>query len=196
MLERATTPSSISARASLRGRISEPMRIAPAVRLLRGRKEILAAQPMLAQLAGRSGQSGDADSLPYFLSTHDAMKKSPCLLLVSDPAPRAIEGAVLIFEYKTRLGGTRVFATADATGRRTVIAAPECRAQVAATAARALLERGAQVVHIAFSETHTGPEYPATHGKEPATEPPAAGHAQAAIAREWKRDPAKAPRIE
>ena len=109
------------------------------------------------------------------------MKKLPCLLLVGGRGADAIEGAVLIFEYKTRLGGTRVYAIADATGRRTVIAEPECRARVAAVASRTLIAGGAQVVHISFSETHAGPEGGIGH------EVPAIGHARHEVSHELVR---------
>ena len=67
MLQRTSFPSSISVRAPLRVRVPADAFDAPAVRLLRGREAILAVRPLLAALAARSGQSGEADSLLYFL---------------------------------------------------------------------------------------------------------------------------------
>ncbi len=182
-MERTTSSSLLSSHSPGEERVRAHLPGVPGLQLVRGREAILKAQPVLAELARRCGQSGEPDSLPYFLSTPDAMKKTPYLLLMRDTWSDAIDGAVLIFEYRTWLGGTRVFSTADATGRRTVIAAPECRARMAAVVARMLLERGAQVVHIAFSETHTGPEFWDGAWKEA----PAAGLSRTAIASELQR---------
>jgi hypothetical protein len=126
------------------------------VRILSGRRAILAAQPQLAALARTTSQTGEADSLAYFLSTPDAVKKTPHLLLIEDASAPAggLSAAVFLFEYKTPLGGTRVFATEDGMGRRDVLAPPELRARYAAVAARTLVERGAHIVLISFCEVH------------------------------------------
>ena len=132
--------------------------------VFKGRGSILRFQPLLAKLAERSGLTGEANSLDYFLSTPDAIKKVPYLLLIGNASASTwnentgagLEGAVLLFEYRTRLRGTRVLSTADSTGRRNVLATPDSRARIAAFAARKLLQNGAQVVRIAFSETHRG----------------------------------------
>lgn len=131
----------------------------PSLRLLRGRTPILAQASTLVNLARRCDQAGEADNLAYFLSTPDALKKTPYLLLIggSDQQPA---GAVLLFEYRFGPFATRVFSTADISGRRSVLAQPEHRAQTAALAARTLIDRGAQVVHITFSETHSGAGQP------------------------------------
>jgi hypothetical protein len=128
----------------------------PALTILRGRDAVLALQPRLAALAATTGQTGEADSLAYFLSTPEALKKTPCLLLIGDPTPGIdrLAAAVLLFEYRSAVGGTRVFATSDSTGRRNVLAPAGMRARTAAFAARTLVERGAHIVHLAFCEDH------------------------------------------
>ncbi len=125
------------------------------LRVLRGRHAILALQPVLADLAARCDLAGEADNLAYFLSTPEALKKTPYLLLAGDSEHRPAS-AVLVFEHRLGLLASRVFTTADISGRRSVLAAPEHRAQTAAFAARTLLERSAHMVHITFSETHSG----------------------------------------
>ena len=132
--------------------------------VFKGLGSILRFQPLLATLAERSGLHGEADSLEYFLTSRDSLKKRPYLLLIgsneaktwNETTGEGLEAAVLLFEYSTRLRGTRVFSTEDSTGRRNVLARPGHRARVAALAARRLMREGAQVVRIAFSETHTG----------------------------------------
>ena len=98
------------------------------------------------------------DSLAHFLSTPDAIKKIPHVVLIGYPTPGAdgLVGAVLVYEYQTPLGGTRVFATGDGSGRRDVLASPGMRSRTAAIAARTLMERGAHIVHTAFCEEHIG----------------------------------------
>ncbi len=110
---------------------------------------------MLADLAARCDQAGEADNLAYFLSTPDALKKTPYLLLSGNLEHRPVS-AVLLFEHRLGPLASRVFSTGDISGRRSVFAAPEHRAQAAALAARSLLERGAHMVHLTFSETHSG----------------------------------------
>jgi len=129
----------------------------PSALILRGRQAVLEAQPLLAKLAEFTAQTGEADAVEHFLSTPDAIKKVPHLLLIGDPARAAagLTGAVLMFEYRTPLAGTRVFATADGAGRRGVLAPPGQRAHTAALAANIFLELGAHIVHLAFCEGHS-----------------------------------------
>ena len=136
------------------------------VRIITGHAEILHMQPLLAALAVQCKQAGEVDSLAYFLSTPDSLKKRPCLILVNRDSENSandpqdvlhnILGAVLIFEYVAtqRFGSARVFGTTDGSGRRNVIAAPGERAYVAGLAAAELLRRGAQIVQIGFREYH------------------------------------------
>ncbi len=126
-------------------------------RILRGRKAILAASSSLLALAARCGQTGEMDQLAYFLNTPDARRKTPWLVLVHEASAGEKDilfGAVLLFEYQTLLGGTRVFSSADGTGRRNVLALPEARPRVAAVATRALMARRARIVHLAFNQDH------------------------------------------
>jgi len=121
---------------------------------------VLAAQPMLLELARRCGQPGSADNLEYFLSWAAALRKTPYLVLIAaDPsasdeetnmAVDGMSGAVLLFEYRLLGWGMGVFRPEDPTGRRCVIAPPDQRASVTAQACRALLARGAQIVYTAF----------------------------------------------
>ncbi len=124
--------------------------------IVAGREAILNLQPRLADLATRTGQTGEVDSLAYFLSTPTATRKTPHLLLTGDPVYGTAHptSAVLLFEYRTRIGGTRVFSTADGSGRRDILAPRGKRARTAALAARTLLDRGAHIVHLAFCEEH------------------------------------------
>jgi hypothetical protein len=136
------------------------------VRIITGHAAILKMQPVLAALAVRCRQAGEVDSLPYFLSTPDALKKRPRLILIHRDSDKSasdlhdvlhnILGAVLIFEYvaSQRFGSARVLGTTDGSGRRNVIAPPGERAHVAGLAAAELLRRGAQVVQIGFREFH------------------------------------------
>ena len=126
-------------------------------RVVRGRKAILAMQGRLLALAARSGQTGEASQLKYFLSTPDARRKTPWMVIIEEEQTGrgdTLVGAVLLFEYQTVLHGTRVFSTSDGTGRRNVLAAPAERPRVAAMAARALMKQGARIVHIAFNQEH------------------------------------------
>ncbi len=126
--------------------------VPPPVRVFTGRDAIVQVQARLAALANTTGQTGEVDSLAYFLSTPHGTKKIPHLILFGDST--RLSGAVLLFEYRTPLGGSRVFATSDSTGRRDVIAPSGFRARIAAAAARFLIEQGAHIVHAAFSERH------------------------------------------
>ena len=127
----------------------------PGPLVVRGREEILQLKPMLVELAEWTGQSGAADDLAYFLSMPQALKKTPHLILQRAAAEQASVqgfcGATLLFEYRMALGGLRVFASEDSTGRRTVLARG-ARARVAAEAVRTMMRRGAQVVHLAFEQ--------------------------------------------
>lgn len=132
-----------------------PVAAAPAVSLVRGRDAVAAMQGMLVELCRRTGQAGAMEWLDYFVSSPESMKKIPYLLLVgrhpgTDRLVNAravtaddVQGAVLIYEYRCAGLGTRVFATDDIDGFRTVIAAREARAEVAEVAIRGLMRMGA-----------------------------------------------------
>jgi hypothetical protein len=117
---------------------------------------VLAEWPRLRELAERCGQAGEVESLAFFLSTPENMRKTPNLVLLGagDSHAENLLGAVLLYEYRVGRVGTRIFATGDSTGRRNVWAPQGSRARVAAQAARILMERGARVVQIVYPETH------------------------------------------
>ncbi len=122
--------------------------------VLESREAILALAPLLAQLASRCDQPGALHWLPYFLDKAVLRRRLPKLVLLLRPEEHQsrsltvddLEAAALFFEY--RVGGFRtgVVATGDAVGFNSVIAPPGQRAQAAAAASRALVERGAAVV--------------------------------------------------
>ena len=121
---------------------------------MHGRQAVLAHLDLLQELAQRTRQSGETDQLAYFLGLPDALKKEPWLVLVeAGDGSGTLDGAVLLFEYRGPLGlRSRVFAGADMTGRRNVLALPDQRASVTARAAAHLMAGGAHIVHMAFDE--------------------------------------------
>jgi len=135
----------------------------PSVEILRGRPAVAAMRRMLTDLCRRTGQTGAMDALELFLGTPSALKKQPNLLLVGlrggvEPIVATaddVAGAVLVYQYRIAGFGTRVFATDDLNGERTVIAPAGLRAQVAQLACRALMESGATTALISFEG---GPE--------------------------------------
>jgi len=121
----------------------------------------LKLQPSLADLAARCGLNGSADHLDYFLSDPQVIKKTPYLLLfrntfgIPGVSQRGELGAaVILFEYDWMIR-SRVFGNFDWTGRRNVLAPQGRRAEVAAQAARSLLDGGAHIAHISFSESYS-----------------------------------------
>jgi hypothetical protein len=118
------------------------------VQILKGHAAVLAARPLLRGLAERCGQAGEIEPLEYFFSAPENLRKMPYLLLFGARSVQdeSLVGAVLVFEYRIGFAGTRIFATGDGSGRRNVWAPLEERAQVAAQAARTLMERGARIV--------------------------------------------------
>jgi len=128
------------------------------VHLLRGRAAVVAMHALLVELSSRTGQAGAMDSLEYLVTSPTALDKTPYLVLVGlragVPAASAtandVQGAVLLYEY--RVGGIRskVFATDDVTGHRTVIAPAGLRMRVAEIAGRALAQRGAGIALISL----------------------------------------------
>ena len=136
------------------------------IRIVSGQSAILALQPGLAELARQCGQSGEVDNLAFFLNTPGALLKTP-LLACGLGRDGGLQSAVLLYQYRFGPFGLRIFTTADATGRRNVIAAPADREAVSAAAARQLLRQGAHAVHVAFSRSHWSDEH-----REPADSTP------------------------
>lgn len=131
------------------------------VQVLRGRVEVAAQAARLADLCERTGQPGAMHWLEYLMSTPTALQKIPTLVLMGMDAgavaANQLVGAVLLYEYKMAGLGTRVFATDDTTGQRTVIAPLNLRTQVAEAACRALLDRGALAAMISFEGVTVDP---------------------------------------
>ena len=127
--------------------------------IVSGVENILALQPLLLKLSLRYGQQGTVDYLEYFLGFEDAARKTPYLVLIGEGlrqkgvTEQTLLGAVLIHEYRVLGVGTRVFATDDTSGRRTMVAPADQRLLVARLAAAALLERGAWLAVFSFLET-------------------------------------------
>ncbi len=173
MPQRTSTLSHLRPPGLIPRNVSQPVR-KPGPRssthIVRGRTQILTLQPLLAEFAHRCEQTGEFDSLFHFLSTPDAVKKRPSLVLIGHGSAPPIDssgspilgdlaGAVLLFEYLALPRGhaipTRVFTTTDGTGRRNVFAPPGQRARVTGLAASALVHAGARIVQINFSESHS-----------------------------------------
>ena len=126
--------------------------------MVRGRDAVLAMQDVLVEMSRRTGQAGAMDWLDYFMRSPDSLAKTPYLLLVGqgvgegpDPARvDGVRGAVLVYEYRAAGRGTRVFATDDMLGIRTVIAPAESRTQVAEIAIRELIRCGAVMALVSL----------------------------------------------
>jgi hypothetical protein len=125
------------------------------VRVVRGMEAVLAMQGLLDQMGRRTGQQAATNWISYFMRSPGALLKTPCLLLVgcgakSGPAPGAeeLQGAVLVYEYVWKGWETKVFATDDTVGVRTVIAPEGARIEVAAAAMQELMAMGAVAVLI------------------------------------------------
>lgn len=120
---------------------------------LRGREAILSQHDTLQHFAASTGQPTAMHGMLFALDHEYTRGKTPHLVCIvggstshpdASPAlqPDTLLGVVLFFEYRIGRWNTALFATGDSTGLRTVLAAPELRAQVAATAASYLLQRG------------------------------------------------------
>lgn len=141
--------------------------------VVRGRDEVLSRRPLLERLADQYGQPSAASQLEYFLTLPWSLKKIPHLVLISLPPGRwnestaqsgaiatapIVHGAVLVFEYALKGIGTRIFATDDSSGVRTVFGPEEIRPQIAKLAAETLLRQHAQIVLISCRTNCAHPE--------------------------------------
>ena len=126
--------------------------------IVSGQEKVLALKDLLLDLSHRYGQAGAMDHLEYFLSFKDSRWKTPYVVLIgehlrqSDMSPRAVLGALLIYEHRMFGYGTRIFATDDVGGRRTLLAPEHARVMFAKVAAKALMAPGARAVVQAFAE--------------------------------------------
>jgi hypothetical protein len=143
------------------GSISNGLRVA----VLRGETEILKRAYLLAELAERCGQAGAMHWLEHFFTVPTFRGRTPCLLLGvnanadEDFKTTDVSWAVLMYEFSVLGFGLRTFSTDDISGFRTVIAPDGERHAAVTSAANALLQRGAQMLMISFSEDSTGSEY-------------------------------------
>lgn len=128
------------------------------VHVVQSTEVILSMQGVLAELSTRCGQLGAMDDLAYFLSRPGVLKKKPYLIVISTnsrfPAENLsvddLTGVVLLYEYQVAGRDSRIFATDDTTGRRTVVAPPHLRSTVAMLAQRALLDRGGHCILVSY----------------------------------------------
>lgn len=127
------------------------------VHIARGRDAVLTLQPLLVNLARRTGQSGTMDWLHHFINSPDSLGKTPYLIFVG--RDRNLIGALLLYEYRLAGVGTRVFATDDILGTRTVIAAEADRVPVAQEALRRLMAPGTgSIMALVSIDTVTVPQ--------------------------------------
>ena len=122
--------------------------------VLDSREAILDLSSLLEALAERCGQAGAMHWLPYFLDEAVTRHRVPYLVLALRPEDTQggplsvddVEAAALFFEYRVFGIRSGAVATGDAVGFSSVIGPKGKRALVAATAARALMARGASIV--------------------------------------------------
>lgn len=130
----------------------------PDLLILDSHEAILDLAPLLEDLAARCGQPGAMHWLSYFLDDSATQRRSPLLVLFVDPkntpgkplAAEQLYAAALFSEYRLFGRPTGAVATEDAVGFRTVVAPAGDRARTATLAARALINRGAEVVLATF----------------------------------------------
>ena len=116
--------------------------------LVTGRQGVLALQPLLQSLSRQTGQAGSMDWLHHFINSPDSLEKTPYLLLVG--GERSLVGALLLYEYRFAGLGTRVFATDDILGTRTIIAPEQDRIAVAQAAIQQLMRLDAVAVLVSI----------------------------------------------
>ncbi len=128
-----------------------------------GKGAVLGLSEKLIEFSARCGQPGAMHDVGYFLSKPGALPRTPYLLLVGaaelDLNSRNFSdllGVLLIYEHRVVNLGGGAFATNDRSGRNTLVAMPSQRALVAGIAARALLDRGAEIVLMSFRGSDSG----------------------------------------
>ncbi len=107
------------------------------------------------RLSARTGQPDAVDDLEFFLKLPESRLKEPCAVLFpeTEDCDGEVGAAVLLFQYRLFGVASRVYSSADMTGRRTVIAPATERMRVAAAAVRLLLERGGQICLLTVNGT-------------------------------------------
>lgn len=129
-----------------------------------GRQGVLALQPLLQNLSRQTGQVGAMDWLYHFINSPDSLEKTPYLVLAGDD--RSLIGALLLYEYRFAGVGTRVFATDDILGTRTIVAPDHLRIAIAEAAVRHLMRDGA-VMALASIDTSIAPPAQEKHPDAP-----------------------------
>lgn len=124
---------------------------------VRGRANVLAHSPLLADLAARCGQRGAVDHLAFRFSDPYFGAKLPSLFLFYDPVGADSRvglpvAAVLLHEYRLLALRTGVYIPADPAGDWAVLAPPGLRAKVAQHLAAHLLSEGAHLTLFSLSE--------------------------------------------
>ena len=131
--------------------------------ILRGLKSLRELSPLLNAFAQSCGHVGSIHELTQQLIRPNGIRRRPILLLVAKegsllraPArisPAHLAGVVILSEYVLgpRLG-LQVFSSADEDGKMNVIAPCGTRARIAAIAATTLVQNGAQLVQVLFSD--------------------------------------------
>jgi hypothetical protein len=125
--------------------------------VLSGRAAVLEQACLLERLAEQCGQAGAMNWLSHFLGVSSFKGKKPYLVLivrrgvdVSSLQLEDVHAAVFLFEYRVLGLPTGAFSTDDWAGFRTVVAPEAERGAIAAMAADALLEQGAELVLISY----------------------------------------------
>lgn len=127
-------------------------------KMICGERAVLAEQRALAVLAEQTDQRGLITYLEFILSANRfGGSKVPCLLTLLDQQAELC-AAVLLYEYRPWGAPTRIFATADYYGVRSVVAPADMRSTVAQEAARFLIRQGAWVVMISVRKGNFSPE--------------------------------------
>lgn len=121
---------------------------------VRGKEAILSLRSDLEVLASRCGQTGAMDYIGHFLRSPDNAKKIPHLVRICAESDwgmgQVLVGAALLYEYRLSMVPSRIFATDDGTGSRTVIAPEGIRGEIAVKTCQHLMDEGARIVLLSY----------------------------------------------
>jgi hypothetical protein len=128
--------------------------------LLRGREDILRMRDVLTRLSFLCDQTGAMDYLDHFITATENLKKTPYLVLISsrqasnpyELQAEDLRGAVLVYEYRMLGISSKVMATDDMVGSRTVVAPSATRAEISAMTCQYLAKSGARIVLLSFKQ--------------------------------------------
>ena len=119
------------------------------VEVIDGLAGVLARLPEIATLAATSGQQVEWAELPYLLSRPTRRRDRPTLLLLYNGQTGSIPaGAVVLYRFGSILASPKLYTGYSRRGLRTIFGPAALRVDMAAIAARSLLERGARFVNI------------------------------------------------